>query len=247
MGQDLTVTAEQLMSRVPHPAASLIGPGETPIGIADRVRLGRDRDACEVAVVHPSVSAVHARFDRDAGGWRVIDLGSRNGTEVDGGAAGPVAALRDGARLRVGDVELRFVAAAPPARARRRTATAPAPVPPPAVLIATDAGAFEVAIDRGLVRGAAGAVALSQRERALIELLIDRRAGCHPDLAYLPGAALAGALGFRSLDADGENVRELVLRVRRKLRAIGADRLVETRRNAGYRLGGAVTRGTLSW
>ena len=71
---------------------------------------------------------------------------------------------------------------------------------------------------------------------------IARRRVHHPELAFVRGSELADSLGFQSIDADDENVRELVLRVRRKLRSIGGDHLIETRRNAGYRLAGSLRR-----
>lgn len=44
---------------------------------------GRDGD-CEVSTLDPIASRKHARFEPDAGGWAVLDLGSSNGTLVDG-------------------------------------------------------------------------------------------------------------------------------------------------------------------
>ena len=58
--------------------------------------------------MHASVSAVHARIARDHIGWYVHDLGSRNGTAVDSVVAAPLAYLRPGAQLRLGDVVLGF-------------------------------------------------------------------------------------------------------------------------------------------
>lgn len=45
--------------------------------------LGRD-PACDLPVDHPSVSRRHARVDGRRGEWLVHDLGSKNGTRVDG-------------------------------------------------------------------------------------------------------------------------------------------------------------------
>ena len=47
---------------------------------------------------------------------------------------------------------------------------------------------------------------------------------------------IADALSFRSVQADSENVRELVHRVRRKLASVSADDLIESKRGVGYRL-----------
>jgi hypothetical protein len=48
-----------------------------------RATLGRDSD-CDIVVVHGSVSRRHARIYRDAIGWHLDDLDSKNGLRVDG-------------------------------------------------------------------------------------------------------------------------------------------------------------------
>jgi DNA-binding winged helix-turn-helix (wHTH) protein len=168
----------------------------------------------------------------------IVDLGSRNGTAVAGVSARPDAPLVAGQPVRLGEVVLGFSLGLAPLPRRRRRATSPCP--PLVVTVETDAGTFE--FSSAEVRSAAGAVALAPREVELVTALIARRRVHHPELAFVRGAELADSLGFQSIDADDENVRELVLRVRRKLRSIGGDRLIETRRNAGYRLAGALRR-----
>lgn len=222
----MDLTPEQLVSRVVNADAVLVGPGGATIAVAHDVRLGRDRAACEVAVLHASVSATHARFTRDDLGWHVEDLGSRNGTAVDGVAAAPLAYLRPGAQLRLGDVVLGFAL-----RSR---------APRVVTIESEDGRRFELSSSDAAIRGEGGAIVLAPRELELVIALVARRCTLAPEQAYVRGADLAPTLGFHSIEADDENVRELVLRVRRKLRTIGGDRLIETRRSAGYRLGGAV-------
>jgi hypothetical protein len=77
----------------------------SPMSDADvdgRVELGRD-PACEVVVDHPSVSWRHLALTpgRD-GGWTVTDLGSTNGTTVDGAAVTGPTPLHPGAVLALG-------------------------------------------------------------------------------------------------------------------------------------------------
>ena len=70
--------------------------------------LGRESAAGVLVIDHPTVSRRHARVERDraSGSWRVRDLGSHNGTAVDGVPIGTddVATLADGGVLRLGDV-----------------------------------------------------------------------------------------------------------------------------------------------
>jgi DNA-binding response OmpR family regulator len=79
-----------------------------------------------------------------------------------------------------------------------------------------------------------------RRELELVIALVARRCTLSPEQAYVRGSELAPTLGFHSIEPDDENVRELVLRVRKKLRSIGGDQLIETRRSAGYRLRGTL-------
>lgn len=68
--------------------------------------IGRD-EACDLAVEDPRVSRRHARLTPVAGGWRLEDLGSKNGTLVDG-ASPPRAALPAGSWLSLGGLPVRF-------------------------------------------------------------------------------------------------------------------------------------------
>jgi predicted component of type VI protein secretion system len=72
----------------------------------DGAVLGRSPE-CEVVVAHPSVSRLHARIARDADGWVLADLGSRNGTRVNGRRVERVR-LADGDRVELGEVRLEF-------------------------------------------------------------------------------------------------------------------------------------------
>jgi pSer/pThr/pTyr-binding forkhead associated (FHA) protein len=85
------------------------------------VTLGRGT-GCDLVIDDDSVSAQHARLEWADGGWRITDLGSVNGTAVDGVKLSPDAAspLPFGSTLRLGGVRLQFqeVGGADPAAAR---------------------------------------------------------------------------------------------------------------------------------
>jgi Inner membrane component of T3SS, cytoplasmic domain len=65
---------------------------------------------CDVVVDDDSVSAQHARLEYDLGAWRITDLGSTNGTAVEGVRLAPDLAtpLPYGASVRLGGVQLQF-------------------------------------------------------------------------------------------------------------------------------------------
>jgi hypothetical protein len=81
------------------------------------VRVGRD-PACELVLDAPFVSGRHGllQFD-DQGAW-YTDLGSRNGTALDGAAleTGAPAAVRPGSELRIGSLRLTLERGAVPPR-----------------------------------------------------------------------------------------------------------------------------------
>ena len=83
---------------------------ETEFPLAAGVMLiGRDEDA-DIRVDEPLVSRAHARIERRAGAYFVLDLGSTNLTKVNGE---PVREreLRDGDELHFARARCRFVSA----------------------------------------------------------------------------------------------------------------------------------------
>ena len=88
------------------------------------IRIGRRADL-ELPLPYPALSNLHARLVRAADGWRVEDLGSTNGTRVDGrplvsGAGRPIAA---GAQISLGQVTVVFDGAVAPILGAERTTT----------------------------------------------------------------------------------------------------------------------------
>ncbi len=99
----------------------------------DVVRFGRDR-GCDVVLEEPGISAEHFELRRADGGWKVVDLESRNGTRLNGAFVNQ-SALKDGDVLHAGAVRVVFQAdagrpsgvAAPVAAAPIARGAAPAP------------------------------------------------------------------------------------------------------------------------
>lgn len=74
----------------------------------DRVRIGRHPDN-EVQIDSMAVSRYHCRLERGAqGGWVVEDLGSNNGTYVNGSRIAQPTPVRDGDVLTVGKFQVSF-------------------------------------------------------------------------------------------------------------------------------------------
>jgi len=71
----------------------------------DRVVVGRSPD-CDVVLDDPRVSKRHAALRRRDGRWWIEDLGSTNGTVVDGRPLHAPAALTPGGRIELGGTML---------------------------------------------------------------------------------------------------------------------------------------------
>jgi adenylate cyclase len=70
--------------------------------------IGRASDQCDLVVAHPTVSRRHARLSLTGDALMLEDLGSTNGTSIDGKAlkqTEPVT-LRAGTKVRLGDVDM---------------------------------------------------------------------------------------------------------------------------------------------
>jgi predicted component of type VI protein secretion system len=96
------------------------------------VVIGRSSE-CQWAIPSSGVSRKHARVSRQGLDVTIEDLGSSNGTFVNGERLGTPRVLRDQDLVRLGSVEIRFLAAKPEAAADATIALTPtAPAPPAA-------------------------------------------------------------------------------------------------------------------
>lgn len=84
----------------------LVLPEGTRIPLVDSVTIGR-APGNTVRVGDPSVSRRHARISVSPGGPVLEDVGSSYGTSVDGQRVTAATTLRDGARVALGDMEVR--------------------------------------------------------------------------------------------------------------------------------------------
>ena len=120
------------MTRLPPGAPAVFelrkrpGSGGAPL---EGISLGRG-PMNDVVIAHDSVSRFHAVLQRDGDGglWRIVDAESSNGTWVGALRLRPTVPqwVMDGTRLRLGNVELRFLQ--PPAfRTYLKTAMAGSP------------------------------------------------------------------------------------------------------------------------
>ncbi len=72
-----------------------------PPGRSDRYTIGRTRE-CDLCLTDLSVSRLHAELLRDESGWLLNDLGSHNGTRLNGWLVRETVQVRAGDRLEFG-------------------------------------------------------------------------------------------------------------------------------------------------
>jgi pSer/pThr/pTyr-binding forkhead associated (FHA) protein len=95
-------------AEAPRVVASLTVDGRAVPLSSDRVVIGRSRE-CDVRIEDGNVSRRHAELSRDGdAGWTVVDLGSTNGTEVNGRTIAKRTPLENGDRIAIGGTELVF-------------------------------------------------------------------------------------------------------------------------------------------
>jgi hypothetical protein len=95
---------------------------------ADQLTIGR-APANELAIGSRRVSRLHAVIEHFPSGWAIRDLGSTNGTAVNGRALRRSRILHDGDRIEIGPARLVFRSPAEDLSVRT-VSTAPPPAPP---------------------------------------------------------------------------------------------------------------------
>ena len=85
-----------------------LNPGRT-YALGEQARLGRHQDN-SIQLNEERVSRQHAQIQRQDGAYIIIDLGSSNGTFVNGTAIDRPTALNAGDRIRIGGTEFEFSA-----------------------------------------------------------------------------------------------------------------------------------------
>lgn len=101
--------AERFFARYRATLVRVSGPGAGSEHTIDRdaVTIGRGEE-CDIVVEDPSVSRAHAAIERFGEGFRLRDLGSTNGVQVNGSPV-QAADLKHGDRLELGAARFQFV------------------------------------------------------------------------------------------------------------------------------------------
>jgi len=219
--------------------------------VAEKTAIGRSHEG-DLVVLAASVSREHAELRRTDAGWQVRDLGSRNGTFVEGVRCQGRVTLPGRAVLKVGDVALWFLPEAahePIQAAAVETGSAGGSL----VRFVLQHGAAELCAVGGGDAAAGGALlaratpadawterALPPLEFQLLRTLCVKAAEEAGSPAAVRGCVatkqLARDLPFQSKYANEENVRQVVRRLRAALAEVGADGVLAVMPGRGYYL-----------
>jgi hypothetical protein len=219
--------------------------------IAAKTVIGRNV-AGELVVLASSVSREHAELKKTDAGWTIRDLGSRNGTFVDGMRATGRVKLADRAIIKVGDVALWFLAE-----------VMHEPMDPPSLSTASAGGGLvrfalspgttelclvgttDAAAGGSLLWRAVGEQTWAERGLAPLEYQLLRSLATRAvEEASSPSAVrgcvqtkqLARDLPWQSKYANEENVRQVVRRLRALLAELGSESALAVAPGRGYYL-----------
>lgn len=204
--------------------------------------VGRELDDTDIAILEGSVSRRHVEFRRRAEGtWTVTDLGSTNGTFVEGRRIHEPTDLQPHDRVTIGDVGFAFVAQGEVSlkelatESIKRTLEAQgAQIDPQLVLLgpAPSGG--------GVVEHDGTYVQLGPTQYALVEFMAGRQrddASKSPEMrGFVRSIDLITELPWETPYPEDNNVKQLVRRVRRAFERANAPNPIESRHGLGYRL-----------
>ena len=72
-----------------------------------RIKIGRSLE-CEIAISDPHISSQHVQLDKTTQGYTILDLGSANGTYINGTRLSSPALLKEGDEISLGITKLVF-------------------------------------------------------------------------------------------------------------------------------------------
>jgi pSer/pThr/pTyr-binding forkhead associated (FHA) protein len=179
--------------------------------------LGRE-EGCDVVIGDPYTSRRHAEIRREGDRLVLRDLGSRNGTFVNGMRIQAPHSLTPGDRITIGGWTLRFVT-------EEETLLLPSPH-------TSSTGALRVDIERGEAWLEGRRLDLTAKEWLALCTLAEKRGGLCPkeELAQRVWPEYRGMV-------EDDNIEQVIARLRKKLGDDGKQpRWIVTVRGLGYRL-----------
>lgn len=208
-----------------------------------------------LAIAEPSVSRAHAEIRRSGDVWEVRDMGSSNGTTVNGTRV-ESAKLRHGDLLKFGHVGFVFVTNVPrtarhslqPLSTVKPAATPPRIVYEDEVVEETFSGLRPADLRFAIPSGGGGgmleidgrAVQLTLVQLELFQVLakrmLDEVGRDERVRGFVRSSELLATLAWDTPKPEDNHMKQLVRRVRRALSRAGIPDIIESRHGFGYRL-----------
>ncbi len=247
----IAITPEQVRVAGKQPtAAALVDPWGRLHRVHKRTLVGRELDDDGLVILDATISRKHACLELRGDTWTLRDLGSSNGTYVEDCSFGTVMPIRDGERIRFGNLGFFFlddVGALPQVDA---TTLAGFTVRGPVVVKTKEIERLqikEIAVELREPTGGGGglavidgkAVQLTLPQFELVSILYQRGriSTEHEDVrGFVHPTELVRLLSLESAVPSEDHVRQLVRRLRRVLFKAGITNVIESRYGAGYRL-----------
>lgn len=244
----LTMTPEQIRRFGRDPTSSvLVDQWGRAHPLEKRTTIGRGLDDNVLTIFDATISKRHATLELRGDSWVLVDEGSVNGCYVEGQRVQGETGVRDGERIRLGDIRFFLVdesaayhvAAGATAVLGSHTArgalAAPEPEQPQRITLElrepTGGGGGVAIID-----GKSVSVTVPQLE--LLQILYERAQ--QGGDGFVHPSELIRRLSLDSTDPNEDHIRQLVRRLRRVLYNVGINGLIESGYGVGYRL--ALTR-----
>ena len=240
--------------------AALVDPWGRPHLLASDTLIGRSVLGRGLAVLEVSISRNHARISLEGGAWWVHDLASANGTFIDDQPIDGAARLREGARVRFGQMAFYFF----PKGSRLPSQLVEASTVLIPSIRAEGSGEIERTGDfedertdpglptiflrlhepsgggGGFVELEGKRVQLTATQLELISLMVRRMNSdaTSPPLVrgFVRSSEMITALTWDTPEPNENHVKQLVRRVRRALMKVAHGDLIESRHRFGYRL-----------
>ncbi|HUS30864.1 MAG TPA: FHA domain-containing protein [Kofleriaceae bacterium] len=237
----IALTPEQVSLRSNGAALTslLLDPWGRVRPLERRMIIGRVVDGPGLTILDTTISRRHAAIELQDNCWYVDDFKSANGTFVEGVRIQARTPLRDGERVRFGEVSFFFL---DPVSAPPNIDTSSLQGFTVRGSVIEDQGANGIRIELREPSGGGGGIAVIDGKHVGLTLpqfelvaLLHARAQSDRN-AFVHVNELAKTLSLDSVEPNEDNVRQLVRRLRRLLFKAGINGLIESRYGLGYRL-----------
>jgi pSer/pThr/pTyr-binding forkhead associated (FHA) protein len=248
---DLTARITRLDNVVPEQVSSSPADDTDAVLVDQWARLHALREVTEIgrdttnqlSVLHTSVSRKHLRlaYDTDGDAWTVTDLGSRNGTSIEGTRLSPHIPhpLGDRQLLSVGDVGFILVLdrltlpTGPVTESYKQTAQSVRTGAELRISTPTTEGA-------GMIGHGDETLSLGSTQFALLRILAERhlaeRSNDDEIRGFVRSVELLANLPWNTSNPEDNHLKQQVRRLRKALEKLGLPEAIESRHGFGYRL-----------